>query len=131
MWGLAMENNLNSVALCSESTGRANFCCSDSFTAAPGISTSMLVTVNQKFFSLNYINLFPLTIGQRHAINNCIYIIIVLNQATYIGQFTSSNYRKWFGLNRPNIPGSVLLQNHVLPTVLRTMVTKPTTFSVS
>lgn len=27
MWGFAMENNLNSVALCSESTGRANFCC--------------------------------------------------------------------------------------------------------
>ena len=27
MWGLAIENSLNSVDLCSESTGRANFCC--------------------------------------------------------------------------------------------------------
>lgn len=27
MWGLATENNLNSVALCSESTGRAKLLC--------------------------------------------------------------------------------------------------------
>lgn len=39
MWGLATENSLNSVALCSESTGRANFEGSESIIV---VSTSMV-----------------------------------------------------------------------------------------